>query len=171
MVSPGDWSVSINLTDVYFHVPINQEHQHFPHLVVSLTGACQFVPPPFGLSPALQIFVMVLREVAQYIYHHGIKFHFYLNDWLICHHDPAIWVKHLTYVLDFAMHLWWLVNLKKSNLVASQQLIYLGLDFVMHLALIRPSLKCVERLEACICLLLQQPCQLACWAKWSVWEM
>ena len=28
-VSPSDWSVSIDLTDLYFHVPIHLEHQHF----------------------------------------------------------------------------------------------------------------------------------------------
>ena len=90
-----------------------------------------------------------------------IKFHFYLNDWLICHHDLSVLVEHLTFVLNPATPLGWLVNLEKAVLVPSQQFIYLGLDFDTQLALVRPSLKCVERLEACIHLFLQWPCPLA----------
>ena len=103
--------------------------------------------------------MLVLREVAQYVHPHGIKFRFYLDDWLIHHLDPAILSNHLQFVLDLATHLGWLENLKKSDLVPSQQFTYLGLDFDMQLALVQPSLKCVERLEACIHLFLWRACQ------------
>ena len=43
---------------------------------------------------------MVLRQVAQYVHHPGIKFHFYLDDFLIHLCNPAILVKHLNYVAD-----------------------------------------------------------------------
>ncbi len=114
--SPSDWSVSIDLTDAYFHVPINLEHQHFLHFVVSPTETYHFRAPPFSLSSAPWIFMMVLREVAQYVQHCAIKFHFYLNDWLICHRDPAILVEYLIFVLGLATCWGCLVNLKKSDL-------------------------------------------------------
>ncbi len=64
-VSPGDWSVSIDLTDAYFHVPINLEHQHFLRFAVSPTEAYQFRALPFGLSSAPRIFTMILRGRAE----------------------------------------------------------------------------------------------------------
>ena len=122
---------------------------HFLRFAVSPIET-EFLGLPFILSSAPQIVTMVLREVAQYVHCHGIKFHFHLNDWLICHRDPAILVKHLKFVFGLAIHLGWLVNLKKLDLVPSQQFIYLGLDFDMQLALVLPSLECEERLETSI---------------------
>ncbi len=94
---------------------------------------------------------MVLREVAQFDHHCGIKIHFYLDDWLIHHQDQVVLSQHLKFVISLASHLSWLSNLKKSDLVPSQQFVYLGLDFDTEAALVHPSLKHVERLEACIC--------------------
>ena len=59
-VSPGDWSVSTDLTNVYFHVPFILEHQHFLLHAVSLTEAYQFQALPFCLCSALWTFTMFL---------------------------------------------------------------------------------------------------------------
>ena len=69
------------------------------------------------------------------------------------------------------MRLGWLVNLKKSDLVRSQQFTDLGLDFNTVLALVRPSLKCVERHEACIRPFLWQTGQLAHAGLWLLGHM
>ncbi len=107
--------------------------------------AYQFQALPFSLSSAPWIFMMVLREVVQYVHRWGIKFHFNLDNWLIRHRNPAILSDHLQFVLDLAACLAWLVNLKKSDLVPRQQFTYLGLDFDTVLALVRLSLKHVKR--------------------------
>ncbi len=95
----------------------------------------------------------------QYIQHCGIKFHFYVNDWLICHQDPVTLVEHLNLVLSLVSHLGWLVNLKTLDLVPSQQFVYFGLDFDTQAALVHSSIKGVERLEAGISLILWWSCQ------------
>ncbi len=59
--------------DVYFHVPINPEHQHFLHFVVSPTETYQFWTLPFSLSSAPRIFMMVLRDMARFVHCHGIN--------------------------------------------------------------------------------------------------
>ncbi len=158
-VSPGEWSVSIDLTDAYLHVPIRPEHQRYLRFAVSQTEAYQFRALPFGLSSAPRIFTMVLREVAQYLHHRGIKFHFYLDDWLIRHHDPVVLQEQLQVVLRLAARLGWLVNKEKSDLVPSRQFTYLGLDFDTQSAVVRPSLRRVERLEGCVRLFRRRPCQ------------
>ena len=102
--------------------------------MVSPSEAYQFRALPLGLSSAPWIFTMVLREVAQYVYRRGIKFHYYLDDWLIRCYDPVVLFDYLQFVLNLAICLGWLVNLKKSDLVPSQQFTYLGLDFNTVLA-------------------------------------
>ena len=72
---------------------------------------------------------------------------------------PSLLSEHLWFILDLVACLGWLVNLKKSDLVPSWQFKYLGLGFNTELALVRPSLKHVERMEVCIHLFLWQPCQ------------
>ena len=62
-------------------------------------------------------------------------FHFYLDDRLICHHNPDILVEHLKLVLNLATHLGWLFNLSKLSLVPSEQFFHLALDFNTQLAL------------------------------------
>ncbi len=39
VVSPGKWSVLIDLTDLYFHVPIHLEHQHLLCFMMTLKEA------------------------------------------------------------------------------------------------------------------------------------
>ena len=80
--------------------------------------------------------MMILREVAHYVHHRGIKFQYFLDEWLIRHCDPDVLTEHLQLMLDLAAHLGWLVNLKKSDLVPRQQFTYLGLDFDTVLALV-----------------------------------
>ena len=84
---------------------------------------------------------MVLREVAQFVHHPGIKFHFYLKYWLICHQDQVILLEHLKFVISLTLHLGWLINLKQSDLLPSQQFVYLDLDFDTQAAICCPSLK------------------------------
>ena len=158
-VSPGDWAVSIDLKDAYFHVPVHPEVQHLLRFAISPTEAFQFRALPFGLCSAPRIFTMILREVAQHLHKRGIKAHFYLDDWLIRHQDPVILLEHLQYILGLAARLGWIVNLAKSDLTPSRQFIYLGLDFDTVQSVVRPTLKRVERLEGCVRLFLKRPTQ------------
>jgi len=60
-IQPGDWAVSIDLSDAYFHIPINQKFKHF--LTFCHRGTLwQFRALPFGLSTAQWIFTRVMEE-------------------------------------------------------------------------------------------------------------
>ena len=114
---------------------------------------------PFSLSSAPWIFTMILREMVQYVRHHGINSTIFSMTGsfaiVIQPSCPNI------YSLSSTLHLGWLVNLKKSDLVPGQQFTYLGLDCDTVLALVCPSLRLVKRLEACVRLFLWRPCLLA----------
>ena len=143
-VSPGDWTVSIDLRDAYFHIPIHPDYQKFLRFAVSESEAYQFRALPFGLSTAPRIFTMVLREMAQHLHCRGIKIHLYLDDWLIRSQDPVTLSDQLQYVRDLAQKLGLIINLEKSELVPTQQFVYLGVEFDTDSLTIRPTCERVE---------------------------
>ena len=55
-VCSGDWTVSIDLKDAYFHVPVHRDYRHFLRFAISQTEAYQFKALPFGLCSAPRIF-------------------------------------------------------------------------------------------------------------------
>lgn len=158
-VTPGDWSVSIDLKDAYFHVPIHKEFQKFLRFATSQTQAYQFRALPFGLSTAPRIFSMLTREVAQHLHMEGIKIHFYLDDWLIRSQDPRVLAEQSEYVLDLTRRLGFLINDKKSELTPSRQFSYLGVEFDTQEGLVRPSMERVKKLEGWVNLFCRRPHQ------------
>lgn len=50
-VQPGDWFISVDLRDAYFHIQITPDHRHFLRFVFE-GMAYQFIVLPFGLSLA-----------------------------------------------------------------------------------------------------------------------
>ena len=83
----------------------------------------------------------------------------YLDDWLIRHQDPVKLQAQLQYVLQLSQRLGWIVNREKSDLTPNRQFTYLGIEFDTALCQVRPALRRVEKLEACVRLFLRRPCQ------------
>ncbi|KAL0194969.1 hypothetical protein M9458_008541, partial [Cirrhinus mrigala] len=55
-IQPGDWFVSVDLKDAYFHIQIAPRHRHFLRFALDGT-AYQFSVMPFGLALAPRIFM------------------------------------------------------------------------------------------------------------------
>ena len=63
LLRPGDWAVSIDLKDAYFHVPIHPEARKF--LRFGWRGRLfQYCVLPFGLCTAPWIFTKLTRRLA-----------------------------------------------------------------------------------------------------------
>jgi len=75
----GDWTVSIDLSDTYFHVPIHGKFKLFL-MLRHREQIWQFRALPFGLSTAPRIFTMVMAEVKRMAARRGIVIHIYLDD-------------------------------------------------------------------------------------------
>jgi len=89
LMRPGDWTVSIDLSDAYFHIPIRPRFRRF--LTFCHRGKLwQFRALPFGLSTAPWIFTRVMEEVRKLVAVQGITMHMYIDDWLIRGQSPEI---------------------------------------------------------------------------------
>ena len=121
----ADWMTSIDLKDAYFHVPMHDSSKKF--LRFGFQGRVwQFRALPFGLSTAPRIFTEMIRPLAAFLHKRGYHFHHYLDDWLMRHQEYQAVQIQTEQVIKLASELGWIVNLKKSDLEASQKSTYLG---------------------------------------------
>ena len=94
-IRPGDWAVSIDLTDAYFHVGIYPADQKW--LRFHWQGkSYQFQVLPFGLSQSPWVFTRIVKVVVQWARVQGIRFHAYLDDWLVLAASQDICLQHLS---------------------------------------------------------------------------
>ena len=61
-ICKGEWVVSIDLTDAYFHIPIHEKSQHLLRFHV-VGQTYQFWALPFGIATAPVEFTQVVKEV------------------------------------------------------------------------------------------------------------
>ena len=79
---PGEWVSSIDLSDAYLHIPIHPNSRKYLRFCYR-SQVFQFTSLPFGLATAPQVFTMIVREVKLMVLSRGLRFHQYLDDWLI----------------------------------------------------------------------------------------
>ena len=112
-IRPGEWLASLELKDVYFHVPIGMPNWEF--LRFALDGVkYRFKVLPFGLSTSPRIFTKVLAPVMAAIRLRRIHIHPYLDD-ILLRAPSQILLEHLSIVLELLMKADYVINMEKSQ--------------------------------------------------------
>lgn len=128
MTQIGDWMASLDLKDAYFHVPIRESHRKF--LRFSMDNRCfQYRALPFGLSTAPRVFTKVLAPVMAKLRFKGVTLHPYLDDILIRAQSRELLVRDLDMVVTELKNHGFIINLDKSQLTPSQDIVFLGARF------------------------------------------
>ena len=125
IVQPGVWLASLDLKDAYFHVPIARAH--WKYLRFAIDGRLyQYKVTPFGLSLAPMLFTRVVLAVVGWLRVNGIHLHAYLDDLLILAPNPSE-LRHAV-LMTIQAFTWagFTINLKKSDLHPTQDLVYIG---------------------------------------------
>ena len=78
-LQPGEWEISIDLKDAYFHIPIQIQVRRYLRLHVQ-GQSYQLKSLSFGLSTAPMDFTVVTKEVKLMTLHRGTRIHQYLDD-------------------------------------------------------------------------------------------
>ena len=135
---PGQWMTSVDLTDAYFHIPIHKDSRHL--LRFSHMGQIwQFNAIPFGLSTSPSVFTRVMRPITAFAHRHAVRLHCYLDD-LFSNPDSETEAKvQIHWLVRLATLLGLKINLIKSNIIPTQQMIYLGILINTKLGFARPS--------------------------------
>ncbi|CAJ0935493.1 unnamed protein product [Ranitomeya imitator] len=119
---------SIDIQDAYLHVPIFPGHHRFLRFAVQ-RDHFQFVALPFGLATAPRVFTKIMAALMAILRVRGLVLFPYLDDILIKAPSFAQAHESLSIVLDTLARFGWLVNRKKSCLIPSQRIIFLGMLF------------------------------------------
>ena len=127
-ICKGEWVVSIDLTDAYFHIPIHEKFQHLLRFHVA-GKSYQFRALPFGIATAPLEFSRVVKEVKLMLQNRGIQVHQYLDDWLLRAPSEEMCLQHSKQLVAFVQELGWVINLKKSELKPTQNFDFLGYRF------------------------------------------
>ncbi len=128
-VQEGDWFVTIDLKDAYFHIQVVHRHRRF--LRFAFGGkAYQYKVLPFGLALAPRTFTKCMDAALAPLRLQGIRVLNYLDDWLILAHSRELVSRHRDIVLGHIHSLGLRVNAKKSVLLPSQRTVFLGVTRV-----------------------------------------
>ncbi len=124
-ICPGDWFMSLDLKDVYFHIQVVPHHRLF--LRFTFKGvAYQYKVLPFGLSLAPGTFTRCKDVALSPLRQMGIRILNYLGDWLILTQLQTVLTSHKTLLLSHLDCLGLRVNFTKSILSPSQRVSFLG---------------------------------------------
>ena len=140
------WAVSLDIKDAYLHVPIHPAFRKFLHLAF-LGRIYRFRVLPFGISTAPYAFTRIVRDLAAHFHSKGIRFHHYLDDWLIVAESPQLVAQHLRLVVQVTQRVGWIINWEKSQIDPTQDFTYVGVHYDLRLGLAYPPLDRLEKLE------------------------
>ena len=123
----NDWFTTIDLKDAYFHVSIAPHHRQF--LRFAFEGrAYQFRVLPFGILLTPRVFTWCVAAALAPLQAQGMRIFLYLDDWLVCSQSEADALRESALLISHITRLGLTVNYKKSSLVPSRQIGFLGIQ-------------------------------------------
>jgi hypothetical protein len=125
LIQENDFFCSVDLQDAYFSVPIHEDYQKY--LKFSWRGNIfMFICLPFGYSGAPRVFTKLLKPVYAWIRSQGIRCSYYIDDSLNMNKDRMVCAENSQLICNTLTSLGYTVNLKKSVLVPSQEIVFFG---------------------------------------------
>ena len=135
---PGEWVSSIDLSDAYLHIPIHPNSRKYLRFCYK-AQVFQFTSLPFGLATAPQVFTMIVKEVKLMALSRGLRIHQYLDDWLIRSQSQEESQRDTQAVVDLTQSLGWIINQEKSELKPTQVFSFVGYEYHLDSAFVRPT--------------------------------
>ena len=134
-IQPGCWMAAIDLKDAYFHVPIHPSDQKYLRFRIE-NRSYQYQVLPFGLSTSPRTFTKVLQPVIAFIRMQGVHITPYLDDILVTASDPDTLTRHVQVAIQTLESAGYVINLAKSSLTPSQDMVYIGARLQTSLGLV-----------------------------------
>ena len=137
-IRQGDWMISLDLQDAYLQVPVHPESLRY--LRFTMRGVpYQFRVLCFGLTTAPQVFTRLMAPISAILHRYGIRMLRYLDDWLILAESRTTCLQARDRLLQVCEELVLQVNFRKSSLVPSQDMTYLGMQILSVRFIAKPT--------------------------------
>ncbi len=127
-ISPGDYTCSIDYTDAYFHIKINEEFKKYLRFVHEdvVYNLCVM---PQGINIAPWVFTAIVKPIKQFCHLRGIQVYQYIDDWLVKHKRKEIAKQHTDFVIHIGEACGFVKSEKKCDLQPKQVFEFLGYMF------------------------------------------
>ena len=126
LISPGDWLISIDLSDAYHTVAIHPLSMPFLSFIL-FHIFYQFTCLPQGLSSSPRVFTMLMRVVMRFLRSLSVKIAAWIDDFILAARTAELASSHAALTLRTFEDLGFLPNIGKSQLTPVQRLCHLGL--------------------------------------------
>ena len=137
-IRQGDWMISLDLQDAYLQVPIHPESRRYLRFIMGGVPY-QFRVLCFGLTTAPQVFTRLMAPISAILHRYDIRILRYLDDWLILAESRTTCIQVRDRLLHLCEELGLQVNHKKSSLVPSQDMTYLGMQILSVQFIAKPT--------------------------------
>ena len=145
-VQPGDFLASIDLKDAYLHVGIRRSH--WIYLRFMFQGVCsQLKVLFFGLKTAPKVWTKILAPVIAYLRRQDILIYAYIDDILIRAPTKEALKFAVELVIKTLLSAGFVINLKKSEMEPTQDLVYIGGHFRTDLGVVLPPQDRILKLQ------------------------
>ena len=146
LAKKGDWAISIDLQDAYFHISLHKNH--WKYLRFCIQGkAWQFKALPFRPKSSPRTFTKVVSVVAGFLRMQNQRFAVYLDDWFLLNAIKSSLLIDRDRTLNLLARLGFLVKKEKSQLVPLQQIVYIGGMFHLNKGLLLSTPDRVEKIK------------------------
>ena len=142
----GQWGAKIDLKDAYFHMAVDPALRPYLRMKIEqdlweFQGAC------FGLNVLPYLFTRLIKPLEKIWRSQGILIFVYLDDILLLGASKKQVEKHLDVVTTTLLSAGFKINLKKSYLAPSQEIVHLG--YILKLGegrlVVPPTLKSIRK--------------------------
>ena len=130
--------ISLDLQDAYLQVPIHPESRRYLRFIMGGVPY-QFRVLCFGLTTAPQVFTRLMAPISAILHRYGIRILRYLDDWLILAESRTTCIQARDRLLHLCEELGLQVNHRKSSLVPSQDMTYLGMQILSVQFIAKPT--------------------------------
>ncbi|XP_065185980.1 uncharacterized protein LOC135816808 [Sycon ciliatum] len=127
LLQPGDVMIKIDLRDAYFSIPVARSSRRFLQFRWH-HRLYRFNCLPFGLSSAPRVFTKTLHPLVTMARSLGVRLVIYLDDLLIMAQTTSDLFRHVATILHLLIGLGFDINWKKSHLIPTRQIQYLGIQ-------------------------------------------
>ena len=128
LLAKNDYMVSIDLRDAFFTIPLHEESKKYAVFQFK-DQRFQYNVLPFGLTSSPRIFTKIMKPIMAHCRSLGIKISHYLDDLFICGNTLEKVLNQRNLVLSLLCNLGFSINIKKSCLSPTKNLIHLGFQF------------------------------------------
>ena len=144
---PGDWAVSIDLTDAYHHIPIFPKHRQYLRFF-SDRSVLPMESTVFRPNISTQGLYNVLSVVMGHLHTQNIRIVAYLDDLLILNQSREKLAVDRETTINLLVSLGFItcINAEKSSLTPSQTIVYLGTLFHLEQSIVLPTNERAEKL-------------------------